>query len=124
MCVSCGCGQVNDNHGDRRNITMDDVRAAAQAANTDERTVAQNIQQGINQSQGRGGWQQSQMSGQGGNYGGQQGQSYGSGMPGSVYGDQPGQGYGSQRGSMSDTGPDAQRYNDPDYKRTPRQTDF
>ena len=71
MCVSCGCGQVNDNHGDRRNITLDNVRAAAQAANTDERTVAQYIQQGVNQSQGKGGSQQSQMSGQGTNYGDQ-----------------------------------------------------
>lgn len=106
MCVSCGCGQVNDNHGDRRNITMDDVRAAAQAANSDERTVAQNIQQGVNQSQGRSGWQQSQMSGQGANYG-----------------DQPGQGYGSQRGSMSDT-PGAQGYDEPGFGRNPRQTDF
>ena len=110
MCVSCGCGQVNNDQGDRRNITLDDVRAAAQAAHTDERTVAQNIQQGINQSQGRGGWQQSQMSGQG--------------TPGSVYGDQPGQGYGSQRGSMSDTGPGTQGYSQPDYGRNPQQTDF
>ncbi len=124
MCVSCGCGQVNDNHGDRRNITMDDVRAAARAANTDERTVAQNIQQGINQTQGRGGWQQSQMSGQGTSYGGQQGQGYGSGTPGSVYGDQPGQGYGSQRGSMSDTNPGTQGYSQPDIGRNPQQTDF
>ncbi len=124
MCVSCGCGQVNDNHGDRRNITMDDVRAAARAANTDERTVAQNIQQGINQTQGRGGWQQSQTSGQGTSYGGQQGQGYGSGTPGSVYGDQPGQGFGSQRGSMSDTNPGTQGYSQPDIGRNPQQTDF
>ncbi len=64
MCVSCGCGQVNDNHGDKRNITMDQVRAAAQAANTDEQTVARNIQQGVSQGQSRGAWQQSQMGGQ------------------------------------------------------------
>jgi hypothetical protein len=110
MCVSCGCGQVNDNHGDRRNITLDDVRAAAQAANTDERTIAQNIQQGVNQSQGRGGGQQWQM--------------YGQGTPGSVYGSQPGQGYGSQQGSMSDTTPDTQGYSPPGYGRSSQQTDF
>src|SRR5579885_1633099 len=54
MCVSCGCGQVNDNHGDKRNITMDQVRAAAQAANTDEQTVARNIQQGVSQARAGG----------------------------------------------------------------------
>jgi hypothetical protein len=124
MCLSCGCGQVNDDQGDQRNITLDDVRAAAQAANTDERTVAQNIQQGINQTQGRSGWQQSQMSGQGTSYGGQPGQRFGSGTPGSVYGDQPGQGYGSQRGSMSDTSPDTQGYDQPDYGRSSQQSDF
>jgi len=60
MCVSCGCGQVNDNHGDQRNITMDNIHAAAQAANTDEQTVARNIQQAVIQAQGGAGWQQSQ----------------------------------------------------------------
>jgi hypothetical protein len=32
MCLTCGCGDLNDDHGDSRNITYDDLRAAAQAA--------------------------------------------------------------------------------------------
>jgi hypothetical protein len=76
MCVSCGCGQVNDDHGDQRNITMGDLRSAAQAAGTDVQTVARNIQQGMSQGGGR---QQSQMGGQGMGQGssGQQGMGQG-----------------------------------------------
>jgi hypothetical protein len=32
MCLTCGCGELNDDHGDSRNITYDDLKAAAQAA--------------------------------------------------------------------------------------------
>ena len=71
MCVSCGCGQVNDDHGDQRNITMGDLSSAAQAAGTDVQTVARNIQQGMSQGGGR---QQQQMGGQGMGGPGQQGQ--------------------------------------------------
>ncbi len=60
MCVSCGCGQVNDDHGDQRNITMGDLRSAAQAAGTDVQTVARNIQQGMSQG-GQGGMGQQGM---------------------------------------------------------------
>ncbi len=79
MCVSCGCGQVNDDHGDDRNITMKDMRSAAQAANIDVQTAARNIGQSMSQA-GASGQQQSQMGSQGmgqgmgqGGYGGQQG---------------------------------------------------
>ena len=34
MCISCGCGKPNDDHGDARNITMQDVDQAAEAAGT------------------------------------------------------------------------------------------
>jgi hypothetical protein len=92
MCVSCGCGQVNDDHGDQRNITLNDVQAAAQAANIDVQTAARNIQQGI--SQGMSG-----MSGQQPQMGSLQGISQG-------YGSQPGmgQGYGSQQDYSSQPG--------------------
>jgi hypothetical protein len=31
MCLTCGCGEPNDDHGDSRNITYDDLKAAADA---------------------------------------------------------------------------------------------
>lgn len=43
MCMSCGCGMPNDNHGDARNITQDDLGRAAQAANISREQAAQNI---------------------------------------------------------------------------------
>lgn len=43
MCVSCGCGQPNNNHGDQRNITQNDINNAAQAAGISPNQVAQNI---------------------------------------------------------------------------------
>ena len=43
MCVSCGCGSPNDNHGEQRNITMHDIQLAAQAAGTTPQNVATNI---------------------------------------------------------------------------------
>lgn len=46
MCLSCGCGDAFDNHGDSRNITMREVDQAAQAAGTTPERVAQNISQG------------------------------------------------------------------------------
>lgn len=49
MCVSCGCGKLNDNHGDQRNITMDQIQKAASAAGCSPSEVAQNIQKGIGQ---------------------------------------------------------------------------
>ncbi len=32
MCASCGCATPNDNHGDDRNITLDQLQGAAEAA--------------------------------------------------------------------------------------------
>jgi hypothetical protein len=49
MCVSCGCGKLNDNHGDPRNITMDQIQQAASAANCSPEDVARNIQKGASQ---------------------------------------------------------------------------
>lgn len=43
MCMSCGCGQPNDDHGDPRHITQDDLDRAAQAANVSREQAAQNI---------------------------------------------------------------------------------
>lgn len=49
MCISCGCGKPNDDHGDARNITMQDVDQAAEAAGTTRAKVLQNIMQGSQQ---------------------------------------------------------------------------
>jgi hypothetical protein len=45
MCLTCGCGKPNDNHGDSRNITMDDLNQAAEAAGTTRDRVIQNFMQ-------------------------------------------------------------------------------
>ena len=47
MCMSCGCKQPNEDHGDDRNITMRDLEQAAEAAGADTQTVARNIQEGF-----------------------------------------------------------------------------
>lgn len=43
MCVSCGCGKVNEDHGDDRNITMDQLEGAAEAAGKSVGEVLNNI---------------------------------------------------------------------------------
>jgi hypothetical protein len=50
MCLSCGCGEPNERHGDERNITQDDINAAAQASNITPQQAAQNIVSGLQQS--------------------------------------------------------------------------
>ena len=45
MCLTCGCGQPNDDHGDSRNITMDDLNQAAEAAGTTRDKVIENFAQ-------------------------------------------------------------------------------
>lgn len=49
MCMSCGCGQINDNHGDSRHLTMMQIEQAAKAAGTTPEQVAKNIQKGVDQ---------------------------------------------------------------------------
>lgn len=44
MCVSCGCGQLNDDHGDERHITMDKLQEAAKAAKISVMDAASNIE--------------------------------------------------------------------------------
>ena len=48
MCVSCGCGRPNDDHGDSRNITLNDLDQAAIAAGTTRDKVLQNMMGGAN----------------------------------------------------------------------------
>ena len=47
MCVSCGCGALEDSHGDERNITLTNLRAAAEAAQITMFQLSKNLQQGI-----------------------------------------------------------------------------
>lgn len=46
MCLSCGCGEPNERHGDDRNITQDDIDAAAAAAEISAAEVITNISSG------------------------------------------------------------------------------
>lgn len=43
MCLSCGCHERYESHGNPDNITMDDVRAAASAAGITPEQVVENI---------------------------------------------------------------------------------
>jgi hypothetical protein len=45
MCMSCGCRQPNDDHGDARHLTMQDLRAAAQADGISVEEVINNIEE-------------------------------------------------------------------------------
>jgi hypothetical protein len=47
MCLSCGCGEPNENHGDPRNITMQKLEEAAQAGDITPEQAAQNIVEGL-----------------------------------------------------------------------------
>jgi hypothetical protein len=43
MCLSCGCGEPNERHGDDRNITQEDIDQAAEAAKISPAEVIRNI---------------------------------------------------------------------------------
>ncbi|MFZ5852675.1 MAG: hypothetical protein ACOYY2_15025 [Actinomycetota bacterium] len=43
MCMSCGCSQPRDDHGNRANITEQDMDAAARAAGISREQAAENI---------------------------------------------------------------------------------
>jgi len=54
MCLDCGCGEANERHGDDRHITMDDVKAAAEASEISVDEAARNIADGVRQAQAAG----------------------------------------------------------------------
>jgi hypothetical protein len=54
MCLDCGCGEPNERHGDDRHITMDDVKAAAEASEISVDQAARNIADGVRQAQSAG----------------------------------------------------------------------
>lgn len=43
MCMTCGCGEPMNGHGDDANITYDQLQAAANAAGIDPEKAADNI---------------------------------------------------------------------------------
>jgi hypothetical protein len=45
MCMSCGCKQPNEDHGDQRNITIDGLQQAADASGISVDEVVRNIQE-------------------------------------------------------------------------------
>jgi hypothetical protein len=51
MCLDCGCGELNESHGDSRHITMDSIRSAAQASEISVDEAMRNISDGLRQAQ-------------------------------------------------------------------------
>jgi hypothetical protein len=51
MCLDCGCGEPNERHGDDRHITMDDVKAAAEASELSVDEAARNLAEGLRSTQ-------------------------------------------------------------------------
>lgn len=47
MCLSCACGKPNDDHGDKRNITMNTLQQAAEAADITVDEVCENLESGV-----------------------------------------------------------------------------
>jgi hypothetical protein len=100
MCMSCGCKQVNDDHGDPRNLTMDNLQQAADAAGISVDEAAKNIQASAGEKTPVGagaagkGQTDGQARGQQSGYTGQQG--------GSTGGSQP-EGDGQHRGHESES---------------------
>jgi hypothetical protein len=45
MCLTCGCGQPNEDHGDPAHITYDDLKKAADAAEISIEEAASNLQE-------------------------------------------------------------------------------
>ena len=51
MCLDCGCGELNESHGDSRHITMDSIHSAAQASEISVDEAIKNISSGLKQAQ-------------------------------------------------------------------------
>jgi len=43
MCMSCGCGEPHERHGDKRNIVYADLKAAGAASKISVKEAVQNI---------------------------------------------------------------------------------
>ncbi|MGB2694247.1 MAG: hypothetical protein WBD55_03565 [Dehalococcoidia bacterium] len=49
MCASCGCGELNEDQGDDRHITLQDLEAAAEAADISVDEVSNNLRDAASQ---------------------------------------------------------------------------
>ncbi len=47
MCLSCGCGEPNESHGNEDHITQDKLQRAAEAANVSAKEAAENISKAL-----------------------------------------------------------------------------
>ncbi len=47
MCITCGCGQLNNDHGNPDSITMERLQKAAKAANESLEDAARNIAESV-----------------------------------------------------------------------------
>jgi hypothetical protein len=43
MCMSCGCNEPHERHGDTRNIVYEDLKRAADASKTSVKQIVSNI---------------------------------------------------------------------------------
>jgi hypothetical protein len=43
MCMSCGCGEPHETHGDKRNIVYADLKKAADASKISVKEAVQNV---------------------------------------------------------------------------------
>jgi hypothetical protein len=55
MCLDCGCGKPNDDHGDSRHITMNQVEEAAKASEISVDEAVKNINEGMQMAKTSGG---------------------------------------------------------------------
>jgi hypothetical protein len=51
MCLDCGCGEPNEDHGDSRHITMNQVEEAAKASEISLDEAVKNITEGMRMAQ-------------------------------------------------------------------------
>ena len=49
MCMNCGCGEMDQRHGNDANIVAEDVRRAAEASGQDMATTARNLETSLRQ---------------------------------------------------------------------------
>lgn len=47
MCLTCGCGEPNADHGDPAHITYDDLKRAADAAEISVDEAVANLNEGV-----------------------------------------------------------------------------
>jgi hypothetical protein len=49
MCVTCGCGELHNNHGDPRHLTIEVLERAAEAAGISLQQAAENLEKSARQ---------------------------------------------------------------------------